>query len=263
MSGAAVLDRWPGFESAPQRHEAVSAQRFVFSHARRVAEAIRYPSEVLQKLLFGILWASWVLRLNRIVERTLDAPSAAKPRGDDAQVLSFSVTELRERDLGASKFDEPCAPLVGHLFPVCGPPTISGLVVALWVDAINRMSVGGTRAHVGIERLKRPTPAGADPNADCAVFGVCSLSLVIAAVLNRAPRSVFDGLRHAVPARDSAGAFLLDTSAGLSRSGSHVPGANGLRLAAIALTARVVVAPNEVRRIDYHEASESFADREH
>lgn len=53
------------------------------------------------------------------------------------------------------------APIVGLLL-CCGPAAIAGLVIAVVVDAVDRVASARLPSHISEERRERTTPAGAD-----------------------------------------------------------------------------------------------------
>ena len=63
-------------------------------------------------------------------------------------------------------------PAIVGLFSRCGPTAIRGFIVAVIVDAINRVFRAGTWPHVVQKLFKRVQPCLADVNATAAVVGI-------------------------------------------------------------------------------------------
>lgn len=88
-----------------------------------------------------------------------------------------------ERQLSAVRF-------VVALLRFDRPSAVIQLIVAVVVNAINRMFVGRARTHVGVERHERIAPAFADANTTPAVLVKIFHGWIQAAVLHRAPYAV-------------------------------------------------------------------------
>src|SRR5262249_40327931 len=99
-------------------------------------------------------------------------------------------------DLGA-----PCFPLTGStvadLHRSDRPPTVTPLVIAVVVDAIDGQT-GRRVEHVGVESFKVEAPVFADGDAAPAVIAVALGVRIEAALLHADPASVGGG--HAAPA---------------------------------------------------------------
>ena len=87
---------------------------------------------------------------------------------------------------------------VPSLFSRRGPSTISGRVIAIVVDAVKRVLLGRTCAHVGVERRETSAPSFADANPSSSVVSEPLAVWVFAPVNHVRPREVFVSAVHAM-----------------------------------------------------------------
>lgn len=164
----------------------------------------------------------------------------------------------------------PARPLVRALLAFRGPAHITRLVVAVIVDAVNRVLTTWGWTDISKEPLERMAPAITDGNAAFAVILKRGSMRSIASSVHAAPRRVFQRVAtHAVSTTKGAGN-------GGSCSGLRTPTAfRFARLqgsgrcdrapSAIATAEPVLCATSDSRRMftrrDDHQASESLADQ--
>lgn len=131
--------------------------------------------------------------------------------------------------------------LVSRLLLRCCPTTITERVMAVVVDAVERMTRRWATAHVGQERLIRPAPLQADPNATPAVSCVSDVLGIVATGLHALPDFVL--WRCLAPrafavslVRATTAVFSLHAAAALGVSGHEVSGPCANRTSAVATT---------------------------
>lgn len=130
-------------------------------------------------------------------------------------------------NVGRVKFRRP---LVSTLNGRCRPPTIARLVVAIHVDAVDRVFRRGSRAHIRKERHERGVPRLANANPAASVMlPLCGVG-VLAAISKIVPTDV---LRR--PATNASTVF--------ERSASSV-------ILEVQTSARTGVAPGQRVRVD-------------
>ncbi len=71
------------------------------------------------------------------------------------------------------------------------PPTVSRLVIAVYVDPVHGMLWRGTWPHVSVKRFVRLKPPTANNNAPCAITRVIGAVWIIAALPHSGPSVVF------------------------------------------------------------------------
>ena len=100
-----------------------------------------------------------------------------------------------------------------HLLAYRRPTAVGRFVIAVVVDAIDRVRGRRTRTHIGVESLKGIAPALTDRDATAAVIGPSFAIRIRAAVNDAIPRFVLSGRSVAacvaVCAECFAGAFAL------------------------------------------------------
>lgn len=109
-------------------------------------------------------------------------------------------------------------PLVGGLLRQGGPSAISRLIAPIVVDAVKRRP-GGTRPHVGQERLKRGGPAGAHADPSPTISRELFVRGVRTTLFRAPPRLMFRGKRKAVVSWASADTFDAHAPAARSVAG--------------------------------------------
>jgi hypothetical protein len=102
---------------------------------------------------------------------------------------SISPTRTSGRISGTTKHAEVGSG-IGCLFSGRGPSTIRGFVVAVVVDAIDRVA-RRTAAHVGQKVIERKSPSLAYGNAPSAVILIPDVARVLASSLHALPNLVF------------------------------------------------------------------------
>lgn len=100
---------------------------------------------------------------------------------------------------GGPRFASPRA-LIVRLLQAGRPAAVARLIVAVVVDAIERMQERGARAHVGVEGGERVPPAIADGDAAAAVIRPRGVRATETAAFHGAPRFVFGRALQAVGA---------------------------------------------------------------
>jgi hypothetical protein len=128
------------------------------------------------------------------------------------------------------------------------PPTVTGLVVAVVVDAIDGAAVGSL-AHVG-EEVGEGVPALADGDPSSAVVGPVLASGVVAALEH--------GLPDSVAASALASMFRPKTPAAEDSSGGEVVRRCDVFAAAVASTEPGSVPLGSSKPLDSDEATESL-----
>jgi hypothetical protein len=93
--------------------------------------------------------------------------------------------------------------VVGLLLWRC-PSAILWCVWAVYVDAVDAVSEGWSRAHICIEQLKAVQPSTAHRDAARSIVAVILILWIVASVFDSAPSVVFDASRHAVGAAPHA-----------------------------------------------------------
>lgn len=132
------------------------------------------------------------------VDSFFDRPSTAQPHvqgvtgasrfiGPVAERLRLAVTGEHERDAGVSV-------LLGRR----GPAAVFRGVIAIVINSVNGVSLGGFRPHVGIKRAEVIKPSVADLDSTPTIVGVFLAARVAASVLNRSPRVVARSVAEAV-----------------------------------------------------------------
>ena len=128
------------------------------------------------------------------------------------QVLVDGVSELLTRKLNettsgwvvtasvTAKLRVAAKALIQLLFSLRRPSAITWLVVAVVVDAVDRVIGRRFLPHVGIERLERIAPAVAHANAASAVVVKGVIVSVVAPHLHPDPSAILNGFFHAVRA---------------------------------------------------------------
>ncbi len=134
------------------------------------------------------------------------------------------------------------------------PAAISGLVIAVVVDAINGMISGRSRPHVGEKIFERIRPSLADSNSTTAIETVVLIVGVVAAAFNALPAGVFSSTALSVPSVDSAASAA---SASFCISPSQRRGINRQFLSAIAFTEPEHSRVSAMREPQSNEFSES------
>lgn len=103
------------------------------------------------------------------------------------------------------------APLVHALFSGGGPSAVTRFVIAVYVNAVNRMLRGWARPHVLVEVLERLQPPIAHRDATTAIPREVFLRHSGATADHPGPRSILTALRESV--RDRSGHQLLAAQA--------------------------------------------------
>lgn len=88
--------------------------------------------------------------------------------------------------------------LVVHLLDACRPAHIARFVMAVRIDAVNRMLARWTKTDVRQKRREVIAPFIADADAAPAVMPKAFVRWIIASLFHLAPRPVFGRLAHAV-----------------------------------------------------------------
>jgi hypothetical protein len=115
-----------------------------------------------------------------------------------------------------------------------GPPTVSGLVVSVIVDAVDAVLRGGTRPHVGQEVLEVVTPALADTNTAPAVLRVSRVTRIQASASHIPPRRDLRRLRAPVCSSLPTDAFAVVATARGGEAAAQRPRHDQLDGAAVA-----------------------------
>lgn len=129
--------------------------------------------------------------------------------------------------------DAVAKPAVALLLPRVCPPAVFRRVVAVAINSINAVPLGGALAHVGIEVLKL-LPSVAKLNAPPAVFRKTSTPGVLASLADFTPRLIFWRSAHSVCPVGLASHLLEATPAARSRTCGEAPSENNAALSAVA-----------------------------
>lgn len=176
-------------------------------------------------------------RAQRSGHRFVYRPSAQKPPLQCARLESEMAFPVGHGSTCVVEFNEVIRPRVIRLDNRFCPPTIAGFVVAVYINAINRMS-DRARPHIFEECFKTFAPALAHVNVATSIIWVASLILVIAACFCRSPR-------HILP----RGWLILATRARLSVRAKPIG-----RLIALQASATSRVAGSEFPAFDINHA---------
>lgn len=96
----------------------------------------------------------------------LDRPPSFEPQGDGVRAHTEQFRPLGQRPDLATELDEPIRSTVVALLLLRRPPAVPGFVVAVVVDAVDRIVRTGFRPHVGQEgRKPKPPLTDLDPPA--------------------------------------------------------------------------------------------------
>lgn len=101
------------------------------------------------------------------------------------------------------------------------PSTIAGRVVAIIVDAINRLTLGWM-FHIFQKILKAISPSFANLNSSLSIVRVIIAERIVATVYHHDPNTVDFCFRHAMSFASSARQFTVKTATGLCISASHI-----------------------------------------
>lgn len=129
-----------------------------------------------------------------------------------------SLCSLSDRHGFSADRDEPVRGGVVRLLVIGGPSTVVWTVVAIVIDAIERVRSRWPRPHVGIERCEIVAPTRADAYAATAVRVKAVILGVVAAPFHFVPRAVLRASGHAVSRLGSSNVLptLAATAAALS-----------------------------------------------
>lgn len=160
------------------------------------------------------------------------------PSASDSASDNLRVESVRSRSLGngreASERRELRAAVVSLLRIGC-PPAIARRVVAVVVDAIQRVVAVGARPHVGVERLKGRAPSFTNLYASSAIARELPHVWVEAPPLHSGPYSILRCL--GLPVRlVSSTLFRAKAAARQYRASAKVRTAHGFLLPAVTQT---------------------------
>lgn len=110
---------------------------------------------------------------------------------------------------------------VGGLFNRGCPTTVLRFVIAVIVDAVNRMPRGGPLPHIGKECLKRFAPTHAHCNSATSPKMKFALSWVMASFFDASPYFIFTGMGHPM-SMWRARSFSFPASTGFRRSSQNI-----------------------------------------
>lgn len=156
----------------------------------------------------------------------------------------------------------PHSSLIDSLFSWSCPAAIARLVIAVRVNAIDRVVFRRSRPHVGVEVLEAVEPSLADRNAASPVASVVFATETAASVFDTGPRKVLARFRHAVSG--FRGEHLsFDTAAGV-RGFAKVGSLHVENLSAVATTAvkRVFRAFRIAPECEHGQSSKPLASRQ-
>lgn len=137
----------------------------------------------------SLYWSGWCH------QRLFDGPSAhdhAMPKCPRADSLSSRPISTSQDQ---SVMDQPAViAAIRHLFFLSGPSNIARLIVAVIIDAINRVRWGWLGSNVRQERFERRLPFVAHSDASSAVVRPLVRPWIQASRLNRRPSDIFSTL---------------------------------------------------------------------
>src|SRR6185503_696121 len=150
------------------------------------------------------------------VDSLLNRPSLAKSPPKKHSRLPREACQFGQGNLAASigHHDQLLtgSPVVQLLLP-SRPPAVTGFVVSIVVDAIDRMVRTGSPSHVSQKRLEAILPALAHPYPSTPVVLIGSVALVAAAVAHPLPDDVLPRMTLAVRAIANCQDFAIQTPA--------------------------------------------------
>lgn len=148
--------------------------------------------------------------------------------------------------------------LIHRLLMRRGPSTVAGIVIAVVVDAINRMRRGRFRSHIGVEQREGIAPAFTDSNTAPTVALERGVASIRASVLHGVPRSVLTA-SPALPVLGQESA-LAATTRGNCHAG-QMTGADDVTAAAITQADPVGVASRWREFLYSSQFAEALADK--
>lgn len=135
----------------------------------------------------------------RFIKSILRAPSMLKAPSRSADVFSKTTAPLGHHQALAKVFNLFRVPLVSALLFLGCPSAVFRFVVAIWVNAVNR--VGGARllTHIGKKVFKRIHPSIAHSNSDATINSIPPQFWIGASCLHCGPGAVRTGSVAACP----------------------------------------------------------------
>lgn len=164
-----------------------------------------------------------------------------------------------------TNFDIDICACVFALNFYCGPNTVFRAIVAIVINALDRIATGRFFAHIGIKIFKRVLPPFTNLNSSTAVRMVFVVVRVITSALHVAPRFVFKALAQimskgvAIHPKQIGGSFTGEAPTAFRRF-CKVGGRDNRPTAAVASACphRIFVPWAYRSAAQYHETAESF-----
>lgn len=147
------------------------------------------------------------------------------------------------------------------LFLHRGPTAIDRFVVAIVVDALNRVLQRRARTHVGKEARERLAPRCADFDSAASVTVVVGTRGVLASHDHVLPDTILGRLAHAVRARSRSARVVIEATATRCMAASKATGRYLIRPAAVASAAPVRLVVSILRSRNNYEPPEPLPDQ--
>lgn len=141
---------------------------------------------------------------------------------------------LGDRHGATVPFDDAIRPAIVRLLNACCPAHVTRFVIAVIVDALDRMSSCWFRPHIVREGDKRFSPLIADGDSARSVSGETVGCRQMAAIIHAAPNSIRRRVRASVCGVALAEHVREETAAGLDTSSDKFAAPDGLLPSAIA-----------------------------
>lgn len=166
----------------------------------------------------------------------LYAPAAVQPLGDDISAATNATRPLRKRQCLAVVRQASHSARVAALRERRGPTHILWRVVAIAINAIDRMLLGWTRSDIAKKRLERTRPLFANTDASAAISVEAVVTRIIAALLHGLPDFVFGRLCQSVCSLSSSDLFATKAAARPTPPSQQIVLDDDLLCAAVTLT---------------------------
>ena len=132
---------------------------------------------------------------HRASQDVANGPSILNPVPQCSELDSSSQRPVCQAEGFSIMRQQNVAPLISSLFATRCPSAISGFVISIIVDAVNRMLEARSWTHIGYEILERIFPSGTHSDSTAAVSGEVERIRIKAPSLHQAPNAVFRSFR--------------------------------------------------------------------
>lgn len=177
-----------------------------------------------------------------IANRKVWRPAHPNPSPDSLRVNTSGFCPVGSDHCFAVALNDNITSRVRVLLYVSRPPTVSRLIVAIVVDAVDGMKRAWLRPHVGKKVLKRLKPSLAYANASVEIISLVPFvfSILRTPIQHAAPCGVFCLPTHAVFCASNGVDFASEAPTRLGVSTAKIPSSNHDGAAAIARTSPCV-----------------------